>query len=564
MPEQFNHPGPPAPAHFRLFVHPQIYTLDPACPLASWMLTLGTTIVATGQGQPPALPWPAETIRLPGAAVVPGFIDAHGHVLRYTLQYANTLSPKERAKLGLPESYCHWLDLSAVTSKQQLLNLVATRVATMPSGQWIIGGGWTGFELIPDCRELDNVSPHHPLLLVNATLHSALVNSLALKLSEISEDSWDPRGGKIARDPASLQPTGQIYEEAITLVEKRLPVIATSTWSRLISKTLRHFNSEGIVGVHDMESTARYDPYPPLAHLLATAPEEFTVRFVCSLKLATLDHTLKCGRFPGSGNDYLRVGGVKLIHDGALGAGTALMKQTYPGATAYYGEELLSRGEIRQIARECIRRRVPLTIHAIGDRAVENVSEVLEEYCLLSHQFKLRHRIEHIQWATPEIAERLLAANAVFSVQPRHLLDDLPRIAQLQPHLLPATHAYRTLLTASYRSSAYLALGTDFPVVPLSPLENIYVAVTRRDFHGHSLANAYDFPENHLSIAEAITGYTLGAAYAAGEEQRKGSLAPGKLADFIILSMDIFQQPAETIPDTRVIATYIGAGSVFP
>lgn len=555
------------PQSLRLFTHPQIYTMEPDCPVANWILTLGDTIVAIGSDMAKLPLWAAqaEVIELPGECVIPGFIDAHAHLARYLLvkgRPGNT--PADST-----DSANDWLDLSGCGTAE-LLQRVAAAAQARPAGTWIVGGGWDQASLVPFpiFQQLNEAAPHHPLLLSDNTLHAALANAQALAIANIHEDSWNPRGGHIGKDWATGRLTGLLHEHAVPLVERHIPGLGRQATQTRLASVMAELNSLGIVGVHDLECSAGYDMFPTLARQLAQAPERFTVRCLSTLKADTWQAALANGLWPGFGNDYLRIGCLKLIHDGSLGTGTALMSEPYAAPVGEdtkvnFGTEVVSRGELQYLAREACERKVPLAIHAIGDRATQNVAELFEELGYRPGYRPLRHRIEHVQSATVRTLERLAQCGLVFSVQPLHLLGDLPNIARLQPWLLAHTHAYRAMLRVATQFGTMLAIGTDFPVVPANPIVTLHAAVNRTFPDGTPLAPQVVNALDRLSVAEAVTGYTIGAAFAAGEEQRKGTLAPGKVGDWVTLSQDIFRCQPEKIIATEVVATFVGSKCVF-
>ena len=369
---------------FKLFIHPKIYTLDPVKPIAKWFLTLDKKIILTGFNEPiPDLGIEIEECRLPGEIVVPGFIDAHCHFGRYLRYSINSLSPNEKIKLRLPSHLMHWLDLSSIKSAAQLLEKIREKSYILSPGTWIVGGGWSGLDRIPEMEELNLASPQNPLFLFEISLHSGIGNSLALKIAGIDENTWSPAGGRIGRCKLTGELTGILYEKAVNLVDNVIPEkLSNYAMENLAILAMKKLNSLGIVGLHDMEHTTKYDIYPCLAQLLAKSPELFTIRFITSLLPENIQENLKCGRISNFGNDYLKTFALKLIYDGSLGAKTALMNNPYiidDKLSNYYGEELTPRGEMLAIAREASLRGIPLAIHAIGDQAVRIVTELFEE-----------------------------------------------------------------------------------------------------------------------------------------------------------------------------------------
>lgn len=526
--------------------------MDKNIPIATWLLTLDETIISIGKGTPPSFPFEIEEIHLEGKAVLPGFIDAHGHLSRYSWQYANTLSCKEKMALGLSHEYIHWIDFSEIDTAAQVLSKLEKHVKRSSPGLWILGGGWKNLKTIPTRQELDRVTPANPVLLVDFTLHRALVNSYALKIAGIHIDSWDPRGGIIGRDAVG-EPNGHIYEEAISFIEKFVPKIEDNVLKNIFPSMMKKMNSYGIVGVHDMESCAHYDAFPALSKLLREDQNAFTVRCLSTIKLDKLKDFCKNGLITGFGNRYLKVGPLKLIHDGALGSGTALMTRPYKQSSCKsWGTELLCRGEILHIARQACRQNISLAIHAIGDRAAENVAEIFELLKQENPNRKLHHRVEHIQSASYEVLRRFANIGVHFSIQPVHAPYDLPLVKKIQPELYNFTHAYRNMVSLAKSSKSTLAMGTDFPVAPIDPMINIYSAVTHKVEHA-------------LSIYEAVKFYTHGPAVLSQEENIKGTLTVGKLADFILVSEDILGDnfDKEKLLETKVLQTYMGAKRVY-
>lgn len=516
----------------------------------------------------PLLGTPLEKITLPGDCVIPGLVDAHVHLARYLLPFVASLSVEKLRQHRLNAEEYGWLNLQQC-SREQLLTRVQEKARRTPPGSWIVGGGWDRALVrpLPLRQELDQVAPLQPVFLADYSLHAALVNSPALQLAGINDDTWDPRGGKIERDPESGVATGRLYEYAVPLVENKIPALPTQIRQKILALLMAYLNSLGLTGVHDMESRAEYDIFPALAQLYSQEPHKFTLRCVTTLKYNTFATAIASGICPGTGNDYLRVGPLKIIHDGSLGAGTALMSRPYAvtgGSSPYWGEEVITRGELQYIAREACRRHIPLAIHAIGDRATQNIAEILEELGYGVTSRPLRHRIEHIQHASPQTLERLAQCGVVFSVQPLHLLDDFPRVAQVAPWLLESTHTYRAMRQMSERFQTQVAFGTDFPVVPPQPLWTMYTAVTRRFPDGRTLPQELVSPQDLLTPDEAVSAYTVGSAFAVGEELNRGSLSAGKLADFVVLSDDILRKEPETMLTAQVLATFVGGRQVFP
>lgn len=530
--------------------------------MAQWMLVQGSTILAMGQEKDP---YPKEAngldpVELQGGCVLPGFIDSHCHLHQYIYRHIPLMQNK-KINVALPDSYKYWLDFSKVESKEAFLEKLQKEALSSKQGEWILGGGWNNLEILPHREELDRIFPYHPVFLKDASLHSGLVNSQALKLAEINESTHDPIGGRIDRDAQGFMPTGLLFEQAMNMVQKKIPTLPQKILALLLPEAMKYMNQYGIVGIHDMENFDYYEIFSALSWLLFQNPEEFTVRCLCSLTLESWQKYLDIGKTPGMGNEMLRFGHLKLIYDGSLGARTAYMNKPYP-LSAYRGEELVSRSEVRNTVKEAIRRNVPLAIHAIGDRATQNIAEIFAEFHPNRLPCGMMHRIEHVQAAETSVIESLAKSGIAFSVQPIHIPSDLKSTASLQPHLLAHTHAYRDMIDFGKQYNVPLILGTDFPVAPIHPLWNIYSAVTRSSPVKGIKPSGKD--KNCLTRKEAIEAYTSKPARVAGEGAIKGSLCPGKLADFIVLSHDILQEEDDAVLlDAKTKATYLGGKCVY-
>ncbi len=538
--------------------------MEEALPVAQWMLVLGDRILAMGKREDA---WPAQArnltpIEIQGECVLPGFIDAHCHLHQYLYRYIALMSQGEKSSLPLPASYSRWLDFSAMEDKASFLQKIEQEAITRSPGEWILGGGWHNLDILPHCQEIDRISPQNPVFLRDASLHSALLNTKALEIFSIQEDTHDPIGGRIDRDPRTNSPTGLLFEQAIFVAQKKIPPLPQKVLSLLAAKAMRYMNQYGITGIHDMENCDYFEIFPALSWLLFQHPEDFTVRCLCALTIESWQEFLKAGKIPGMGNEMLRLGHLKLIYDGSLGARTAYMNTPYPDSQ-YRGEELISRSEVRHTVKEALKRSIPLAIHGIGDRATQNIAEIFLEYRPQKLPCSMMHRIEHIQAASPDVIGSLAKCGVAFSVQPIHIPGDLDSTERLQPHLLEHTHAYRTMLDFGKKYGVPLVLGTDFPVASINPLWNIYSAITRSLPIGNS-SHKWSQSKDCLTRKEAIHAYTYAPAQVSGEAAIKGSLLPGKLADFVSVSHDLLEEKDNDVfLKSHIKSTYIGGRCVY-
>ncbi|MFH1086694.1 MAG: amidohydrolase, partial [Chloroflexota bacterium] len=397
----------------------------------------------------------------------------------------------------------------------------------------------------PTAADLDRVTPDHPVRLSAKSGHAAWVNSRALALAGVTAATPDPAGGALVRD-ARGQPTGVLLEEAMRLVDAHIPPPNLEGVLAGMRAALAVVARAGLTSLHDMDGPLAFQ-----AEQILRERDELTVRIVKSIPLAHLDEAIGLGLRTGLGDDWLRIGQVKMFADGALGPRTAWMLEGYASAPEDTGIATTPVEVLRASVRRANAAGLGCAIHAIGDRACR---EVLDLYADArgAHPGP-RNRIEHAQILHPDDTPRFGALGVIASMQPIHCTSDM-HISDR--HLGPraaGAYAFRTLLA----TGATLAFGSDAPVEPVQPLIGIHAAVTRRRADG-SPGWAGWHPEHRLSVSEALRGYTLGAAHAAGLEDRLGALAPGKLADVTILDGDLFEVASTDILTLQVLGTLVG------
>lgn len=518
----------------QLLVNGRIYTLDAGCPRASALAISGERILAVGDDLRD-LPAPdGRVLDLGGRCVIPGLTDGHIHFTWYAL--------------GL-----RTLDLTGAATLGEMLALVAEWARETAPGEWIVGRGWDQ-ELWPERRfptaaDLDRAAPAHPVALKAKSGHALVANSLALHLAGITAGTPDPPGGRIGRD-AEGRPDGMLFEDgAMKLITDLIPPPTPEETDAALRDAFRRAHRVGLTAIHDMDGSPAFAAYQRL-HVRG----ELGLRVVKYLPADALDCALELGLRAGLGDDRLRVGGIKVFADGALGPRTAAMLAPYEGEPENVGVMTTDETALRELARKAATGGLPLAVHAIGDRANRMVLDVLADVGTGG----LRHRIEHVQLLHPDDVGRLAALGVVASMQPIHATQDYEMADRYWGERCATAYAWRSLLEAG----TVLAFGSDCPVEDLNPFLGIHAAVTRRRTDGSPGPEGW-YPEQRLTVEEAVRAYTLGAAHAVGLEARLGTLAPGKLADLVVLDRDIFTCDPMAIAETQVVATMIGGQFVY-
>lgn len=525
-----------------LLMNGQIHTMDRAAPKVSALVIDAGRIAAAGDTADLRDRFSVkDVIDLGGRCVIPGLTDAHVHFQSYALA-------RQR------------VDLFEVPSLDEALSRIATRVAEVPPGAWIRGQGWHQ-ELwrgrkFPTAADLDRVAPSNPVALTAKSGHAWWVNSRALEIAGISANTLDPLGGQVLRDSTGT-PTGTLLETAIPLVRQHIPDPAPDEIDaalRAAFVTARHL---GITGIHDCDGRSAF-----LAYQRLHQQGELELRVHKNIPAEQLDHAIGVGLRSGFGDDWLWVGHAKIFADGALGPRTAWMIEPYEGEPENHGIPACPRDELDGVICRAAGHGFACAVHAIGDQANRAVLDSFERIGNGDAGPWLRsmpHRIEHVQLLHPNDLSRLAKLDIVASMQPIHATQDMEMAERYWGNRAAFSYAWRSLLE---RDTA-LAFGSDCPVEELSPFLGLYAAVSRRRQKDGAPGLAGWYPEQRLSVTEAVYAYTMGAAYAAGVAHRLGSLSPGKLADLVVLDRDIWEMDPEEIPSTHPVGTMIGGQWVF-
>jgi len=470
--------------------------------------------------------------------VIPGLIDAHTH-----------FSSGGRSLISL--------SFRGVRSIEKVQEMIAAKIKELPPGAAVFGAEYDHSlfpgGLWPTKTDLDKVSPANPVVIERVDGHSAWVNSLALSQSGITKDTADPFGGEILKDAKTGEPTGILAEAALRLLKVKRTTVK-STLEDDIMRALEHAAKLGLTGVHTSASYAELGLYKKLKD-----EGKMTLRVYAWLPVEGLDSYIAKGLRQGQGDDLVRTGFLKLFIDGTLGSGTALLFAPFADEPGKMGLPQYPEDKFAALIAKAHENGYQTGTHAIGDKGVNWVLNAVEKAQMSFGMKDLRHRIEHAQVLVPSDFARFKTLGVIASMQPTHCTTDM-RFCERRVGLERSKYAYawRTLLDAGAR----IAFGSDWPVEPLDPMRGLYSAVTRKSIEFDVPEGGW-FPEQKLTMAEAVGLFTKGAAYASFEEGIKGSLKPGKLADLVILSKDLFTIESKEILTTETLATILGGRVVY-
>ena len=528
---------PPTLAADLVVTHGNVWTGETSRPSAAAIAIIGDRIVDVGTVEEIERWRGASTtvVDAGGRRVVPGFNDAHVHFVSGGTQIDS-------------------VDLKDADSEAEFARRIGERARSHP-GQWILGGDgddqrWSPPRL-PTRDDVDDRTNGTPVFVNRYDGHMALANSAALGRAGVTERTPDPPGGEIVRDARGL-PTGVLKDAAMDLVRKVIPPMTADQRLRAVKRALEHAASLGVTSVQDMNpSEEDIAVYADLANR-----GELTARiYAAPLETGWYDQA-KLGIRRAFGSPWLRLGAVKGFADGSLGSTTAYFFQPYadaPGTRGLLSDEMQDVAQMRNRLMAADHAGLQLCIHAIGDAAISQVLDIFGAIVKANGARDRRFRIEHAQHIAPKDFDRFAELDAIASVQPYHAIDD-GRWAErrIGPERIRTTYAFRSLLDRRVR----LALGTDWDVAPLNPMLTIYAAATRATLDGRN-PNGW-VPEQKITVPEAVAAYTKGSAFAEFQENEKGTIARGKLADLVVLSDDIFAVAPAAIKDVKVLTTIAG------
>jgi predicted amidohydrolase YtcJ len=485
-----------------------------------------------------------QKIDLDGRPMLPGLSDSHIHF------YSHAMAPKR-------------LQLVDTTSLDDLRQRLKAEASKTPAGEWIQGRGWNetrwSEQVIPTRHDLDQAAPNHPAILWRSDMHLAVANSIALKHAEIGTNTPDPPQGRIDRDPSG-EPSGGLRERAIKLVRNLIPLPSEEEMMQAMREAFPTLHRFGVTAIHDcrdLEGRSASLVFKAFTRLAQAG--ELPLRTWMHISGVHLDEAIALGLRTGFGGSHLRTGHVKYFSDGSQGARTAWMLDPYDG-TDDHGMPLTPMEEIEDAFRRAHQAGLAVAVHAIGDRAMRELILVFERVTS-SHGENAApaapHRIEHMQNIRPEDLARMSAFHVVASVQPIHLTDDITLIDQTAGPRGRFAYPFRDVLDAG----VVMAFGSDAPVADHNPFLGIHAALTRQRPDGTPQDGWY--PEQRISLAEAIHCYTKAPHTACGRQAELGSISPGYLADAVVLDRDISSIEPDAIPDTKVHMTIFDGRVVY-
>ncbi|MEO8168673.1 MAG: amidohydrolase [bacterium] len=524
-----------------VFVNANIRTINKSLPNAEAVAVRNGKIIAVGSNTAVRkfATGTVNVLDVKGKLLLPGFIDNHTHFMSGGFQLHN-------------------VDLRDAKNEKEFAERIREHAKKNPT-LWTTGGdwdhdNWPGGNL-PAKELIDAFTPSTPVFVNRYDGHMALANSYVLKLAGITKDTPDPPGGTIVRDPVTREATGVLKDEAMSSVYALIPDASEGEMTAAVKDALAEARKYGLTGIQDMSSWADLRCYEKLR-----ANGELTARMYCRLPIGVVDEVIAKGIKAHSGDEMIRLGSMKAFADGSLGSSTALFFEPFDSdpTTRGLASDIVIDGRLNRWATAADKAGLQMSIHAIGDSANSLMLDLFERIIKANPPWDRRFRIEHAQHIAPKDFERFAKLGVIASVQPYHAIDD-GRWAEgrIGHKRCATTYAFRTFLDHRVK----MCFGSDWTVAPLNPLLGIYAAVTRRTTDENNPGGW--FPEQKISVQEAVEAYTINNAFAAYEENEKGTIEEGKLADFVILSDDIFTIAPETIRNVQVEMTVLGGKIVY-
>jgi len=525
-----------------VFLSGKVFTMDESGSISEAVAVKDGVIIFVGKngGAEKFIGNGTKVFDLKGGLIMPGFIESHGHFYS-TGQSLNIL------------------DLVGTISAEEIAGLVRDRAGSLPEGQWIIGRGWDQNDWrsmeFPGHSILDIAAPKNPVLLRRVDGHAVWVNSLVLAMAGITEETRNPAGGEILRDDSG-RPTGILIDNAINLTRGIIPVPGVEEIIKDLVAAEKHCFSLGITSFHDMGIS------PELIGIVKKlySDEIFKIRLYEYLGSDENGWKAEAAKGPQIDlfNKRLTIRGVKAFIDGALGSRGALLFAPYSDRPDTKGLQVTSDEELTKVAEYCREHNLQLAVHAIGDLGNHKVLDVYENVIDGDSRGKYRWRIEHVQILANDDIPRFKKSGVVPSMQPVHCTSDMPWAGdRIGGQRISGAYAWRSLLD----TGAIIPGGSDTPVEDANPILGIYAAATRQDVKGNPPGGWN--PEQRVSRNEAIKMFTSWGAWAAFEEDYKGSIKPGYIADLIVLDRDISNCALKDIPGAKVIMTFLSGELVY-
>jgi predicted amidohydrolase YtcJ len=526
-------PQSTAPSPPLAIVNARVWTGDPRRPWADAVLVRGERIEAVGSSaevKKRAGP-STRTLDARGMMVTPGFVDAHVHFLDGGFALSS-------------------VQLRDARTKAEFIARIRAFARTVPAGTWILNGDWDhtswGGEL-PERSWVDSVTPNNPVWINRLDGHMNLANSLALAAAHVGRDTKDVVGGTIVRD-AGGAPTGVLKDNAMDLMSRAVPEPSLAMSLRALDSAMTYVAERGVTSVHHMGSWSDLAVFEQ-AHRQGA----LRTRISAAVPLSTWSRLRDTVAARGRGDAWLRIGGLKGFVDGSLGSHTAAMLAPFTDAPNDLGLLVNTPEDLYAWTSGADKAGLQVMVHAIGDRAIRTQLDIFARVARENPSRDRRFRIEHAQHIAPDDMARFAQQGVIASMQPYHAIDDGRWAdAVIGPERAKGTYAFRSLLDAG----ATLAFGSDWFVAPPTPLVAIYAAVTRRTLDDKHPGGWV--PEQRITVEQALRAHTSGSARAGFTEREVGTLAPGMLADLVIIDRDITRVPPETIRDATVVLTMVG------
>jgi predicted amidohydrolase YtcJ len=519
-------------------VNARVWTGDERRPWADAVAIAGERIAAVGSSAeirklaPPG----ARVIDANGGMVVPGFIDSHVHFITGGHRLAS-------------------VQLRDARTPAEFIARIKAFAATLPDGSWITGGDWDhenwGGEL-PSRDWIDSITPNHPVWVTRLDGHMSLANSAALRAASVTREAGEIPGGTIVRDAAG-EPTGVFKDNAAGLVARAVPEPTPVQDDRALDAAMRYVAAQGVTSVHDMGSWGSIEVYRR-----AHDAGRLTTRIYAGVPLSTWERLRDAVAANGRGDARLRIGLLKAFVDGSLGSHTAAFFEPFTDVPTDTGLIVTPPETLYERVKGADASGLHVAVHAIGDRAINLQLDIFERVAREHGARDRRFRIEHAQHIAPADLPRFGQLGVIASMQPYHAIDD-GRWAErvIGPKRIETTYAFRSLLDAGAR----VAFGSDWFVAPPTPLEGIYAAVTRRTLDDANPAGWV--PAQKITVDEALRAYTRDAAFASFEENDKGTVTRGKLADLVLIDRDLTRIAPPQIREARIVMTVIGGKVVY-
>ena len=516
----------------------RVWTGNPQQPEAQAVAARGERIIAVGSNEEIGAFADAQTrvLSANGALLVPGFIDSHVHFI----DGGEALSSVQLRDAATPAEFSR---------------RVAEFAAGLEPGEWIFGGAWDhenwGGEL-PRRDWIDDATPDNPVWIYRLDGHMALANSAALAIAGVDADTGDVDGGDIVRYEDG-RPTGLLKDNAMGFVIDAIPPKSEQRLEREAEAAMRHVAQFGVTSVHDMAGFTSLQTYRRLKERDALTTGIYSVVPLSEWQRLAADVERN-----GKGDRWLRTGGLKGFMDGSLGSHTAAFFDPFTDAPDDRGFLINTLDDMRRWVTAADAAGLQVMVHAIGDRAIRDLLDIYLDVADTNGERDRRFRIEHAQHIHPDDIPRFAAQEVIASMQPYHAIDD-GRWAEkvIGTERAQTTYAFDDLIDGGTR----VAFGSDWFVAPPIPLEGIYAAVTRRTLDGAHPDGWV--PEQKISVEQALNAYTVEAAYASFEEDVKGALKPGLLADMVLIDRDIREIPPAEIRDARILFTIVGGEVVY-